>query len=206
MNTMTFLTPQSISIHSNIPLFSNRRQLPPKCNAIPTSTTTQRKRGRSRLTLSDLRTNAAQRGGYLLSESYSSAHGQLTWKCCKGHVWRASACNIRGAKSWCPTCATKSRKRTKQDMDQIASKFDGSCLSDEYLGELVKLHWQCKNGHTFWMAPNNINRSVGGARKPSWCRICSKSERRSMKLKFSHKKDTGESKMEKSKMEKNEHS
>ena len=42
----------------------------------------------------------------------------------------------------------------------------------EYKGSSTKLLWQCRNGHEFWLAPNNVRRAPGSRRKPSWCPTC----------------------------------
>lgn len=134
---------------------------------------------RGRLTLSDVQADAIARGGTLLSAHYVNAHTPLRWRCALGHEWTASASNIRGARSWCPHCARVSRRNTIEDMNALARRYGGACLSTVYVSEHVKLLWKCSQGHTFWMAANNINRPPDGARKPSWCKICNKIRRSS---------------------------
>lgn len=34
--------------------------------------------------------------------------------------------------------------------------------------------WQCERGHVFYQSPNNIRRRPGGARRCSWCPMCTK--------------------------------
>lgn len=48
---------------------------------------------------------AAERGGRLLSETYTDSHTKLLWGCKKGHQWEAQPCSIKNSKSWCPYCA-----------------------------------------------------------------------------------------------------
>jgi hypothetical protein len=61
------------------------------------------------LSLKDIQKTARERGGECLSDSYLNAQQKLTWRCAKGHIWRANANSIRRG-SWCPICA---RKRSK---------------------------------------------------------------------------------------------
>jgi len=58
---------------------------------------------------------AAQRGGKLLSAEYVSARELLTWECHAGHVWDASADNVRNKESWCPRCAELALKGTPRN-------------------------------------------------------------------------------------------
>lgn len=133
---------------------------------------------RVKLTICQLRSDAAKRGGVLLSTEYVNAHSLLSWRCGLGHCWRATASNVRCSQSWCPECARLSRKHTIQDMRLLAKKFDGECISDQYISEHVKLQWRCQNGHTFWIAPNNVNRSETGTRRPTWCKICRRNKKK----------------------------
>lgn len=133
---------------------------------------------RRKLNICELDAIARARGGRLLSVEYVNCHAALLWRCSKHHMWRASAANIRNAPSWCPECARQNKKDTIQDMRLVARQFGGECVSQHYISEHVKLKWRCSEGHEFWHAPNNVKRSPGGARKPSWCRICRVSNRK----------------------------
>lgn len=139
----------------------------PSCNASHALRASKRK-----LSLFELRQTARENGGTLISTEYVNARTPVTWKCRQGHVWKASACNIRNGRTWCPECARQRRKLGLTDMHELAAKFGGECLSEQYISQYVKLEWRCGRGHTFWLAPNNIARSPGGKRKPTWCKIC----------------------------------
>jgi hypothetical protein len=59
-------------------------------------------------------------------------------------------------------------KYSIQDMQELADKKNGQCLSQEYLGLTIHLLWQCQDGHQWEAVPNNIlynNR---------WCPKCAK--------------------------------
>lgn len=133
--------------------------------------------GRRKLSLCELGAVARNRGGTLLSTTYQNARTPLTWKCAKGHVWNATASNVRSANSWCPECARQRRKATIEDMQAIAAERGGVCLSTDYISEHVKLKWCCEKGHEFYQTPNNIKRDPDSARKPSWCKVCRREAR-----------------------------
>ena len=116
---------------------------------------------------------ASSRGGSCLSEQYVKMKDKMMWKCSNGHVWNATAETIfRGF--WCPECRKENLKLTIHDMHETAALHGGRCLSQEYKGSNTKLLWECRLGHQFLMAPNNIRRKRGTSRMPSWCPQCSK--------------------------------
>jgi hypothetical protein len=57
------------------------------------------------------------------------------------------------------------RKHTIKDMQIIAFKHKGLCLSDKYINLRTKLHWSCKLGHKWDAIPHHINRG-------HWCPVC----------------------------------
>jgi len=58
------------------------------------------------------------------------------------------------------------KKSTIQEMQKMAHKKEGSCLSNEYVNSASKLKWQCKKGHVWLATPNTIQQG-------SWCSSCS---------------------------------
>jgi len=116
---------------------------------------------------------AATRGGSCLSEQFEKMKDKMTWKCAHSHVWNATAETIfRGY--WCPECRKQNLRLSIHDMHETAALHGGRCLSQEYKGSNTKLLWECRLGHQFMMAPNNIRRKRGTSRLPSWCPQCSK--------------------------------
>jgi len=106
---------------------------------------------------------ADERGGKLLSEKYINSHANLLWECKKGHQWEAKPYIINNAKSWCPYCA--GQRITLKDMQELAIKKGGKCLSKEYKNTKTKLEWQCSKGHIWKSIPGvNIEKH--------WCSIC----------------------------------
>ena len=61
-------------------------------------------------------------------------------------------------------CASRAR-RCLQEMQAIASKRGGTCLSEAYVNAKTKLLWECKQGHRWEMAPSRI-------RQGGWCARC----------------------------------
>ncbi|CAG8851189.1 40233_t:CDS:2, partial [Gigaspora margarita] len=57
------------------------------------------------------------------------------------------------------------RTRTIKDMQILAEKREGFCISNEYINRQNPLEWQCKKGHKWKASPKDII-------KESWCRQC----------------------------------
>lgn len=58
------------------------------------------------------------------------------------------------------------KKKTIEEMHQVASERDGFCLSSDYIGAREPLLWRCKYGHEWSASPVNITS------KNSWCPYC----------------------------------
>jgi hypothetical protein len=93
--------------------------------------------GNARLTLEEMKKIAIKRGGVLVSTEYKNSKEDLIWRCDKKHQWPCNADGIR-AGQWCPKCAPNAI-RTLEDMQKIAAKRKGFCLSKVYT-------CQAKNG------------------------------------------------------------
>ncbi len=128
----------------------------------------------ARLCLKKLSATARERGGELLSTVYVNAREKLLWRCAQGHVWAATADNVRNRGSWCPYCR---RRLGLEQMQRLAATRGGVCLSTEYHGAMKKLRWRCACGHEFEQTPNNAFRKPGGRRKSSWCPHCREIDR-----------------------------
>jgi hypothetical protein len=111
---------------------------------------------------------ARQRGGKCLSKVYVNTHRKLQWECAEGHKWSAVPSSIKRG-SWCPYCAKKkngiTQKLNIKEMQQIAGKRGGRCLSNTYINANTKLKWKCAKGHQWEATPNSIKRV-------SWCPYC----------------------------------
>lgn len=108
-----------------------------------------------------------------LSNEYLTARIPLRWKCddC-GHEWATAAYNIRQG-TGCRRCSLKAagekRRYTLEQLQSIARKRNGVCLSKEYVGVFEPLRWRHEVcGHEFEMPLNSVIHS--GA----WCPPCSR--------------------------------
>jgi hypothetical protein len=116
-----------------------------------------------RLGLPAMQSLAASRGGRCLSHDYVNSLTHLLWQCNSGHQWRATPNNVKRG-TWCPVCA-EFRKRTIEDMRNLAAQHGGQCLSGVYKGNKTRLLWQCKAGHQWEAIPHSV---LGG----TWCPVC----------------------------------
>ena len=106
---------------------------------------------------------AAKKKGKCLSEKYINTHTKLKWECDKKHTWNASPSQIKSG-SWCPVCNGNIRP-TIEDMQRIAIKNNGKCLSETYVSTHSKLLWECEKGHQWEARPSGVKRGA-------WCPIC----------------------------------
>lgn len=132
--------------------------------------------------LLELNKIAHSRGGKCLSNKYVNSTYKLKWQCGKGHKWETRPGHIiQGA--WCPYCA--GRGITIENMQTLAKRKRGSCLSKEYLNPHTKLKWRCKEGHIWEGTPNNIRRG-------KWCPYCSNNAKLTLKdLKLTARQKNG---------------
>ena len=114
------------------------------------------------ITIDEMRKIAKEREGECLSDIYINNHTKLRWKCKNDHEWQATANRIKNG-TWCPICS--SNLLTIEEMQKIAEKNNGKCLSIEYINNKIKLKWKCSEGHEWFAVPNHIK--SGG-----WCPAC----------------------------------
>lgn len=126
--------------------------------------------GTQRLSLDSLISLAREKGGKCLSKTYKNNEDKLLWECNKGHTWKAKVANVRQGK-WCPICYGNKRLSIK-DMQEIATKRGGKCLSTDYKNATTKLLWECSKGHR-WEAT-----SAGVKNNGTWCPKCADNERK----------------------------
>ncbi len=134
----------------------------PKCGA-------KRRADMRRSNIQEMQEIAESKGGKCLSDVYVNSATKLKWQCNKEHVWEATPGSVKTS-NWCPYCAHRLPYRvrlTLEDMQNIARNKGGRCLSDKYLGNRVKMKWQCKEGHVWETRPQNV-------REGAWCPICAR--------------------------------
>lgn len=125
--------------------------------------------------LQELREIAELKGGRLLSTHYLGIFEPLEWECKKGHRWESSANSVKNSNTWCPYCI--GRHQTIDDMQTLASKHGGLCLSKKYVNNDTHLSWQCKLGHQFQAKPANVTSG-------HWCPDCGNEKVASKKRKY----------------------
>jgi len=78
---------------------------------------------RRKITIEELQLIAAKKGGYLLSEKFTSTSEKLTWRCGENHVFEATTYSIRNCGRWCPVCGKAKSKKS------LGRFFSGSVSS-----------------------------------------------------------------------------
>lgn len=104
-------------------------------------------------------------GGVCHDQTYSGIKGKLRCRCLHGHEFVTLAESVQRG-NWCRTCYDDRRRFTIADMQALATKHNGVCLSDIYIGSQTALQWQCEKGHTWWAKPNKVQLGT-------WCKPCS---------------------------------
>ena len=116
---------------------------------------------------------ASAHGGVCISTHYAGGFVKLRFRCQNHHEWETTPGVILKG-HWCPKCRDIqhgiSRRLSIDDMNQLASKHNGRCLSNEYINANSHLLWECSKGHQWKAIPNSIKRG-------SWCPICAKENR-----------------------------
>jgi hypothetical protein len=117
-----------------------------------------------KLTLEEIRQDAARRGGRCLTEAYVDSLTLMDWECAQGHRWRAVAHSIRQG-HWCKRCADEKLRHAVAALHAVAAERGGKCLAEHYANSQTKLEWECGNGHQ-WLATFN------SVKQGSWCPEC----------------------------------
>jgi hypothetical protein len=60
--------------------------------------------GNQKLSLTELKQLAGEKGGKCMAAEYSNSKDKLLWQCKIGHQWYATAFSIKTRESWCPVC------------------------------------------------------------------------------------------------------
>lgn len=117
--------------------------------------------------LTKIRKIVRKRQGKCLSKVYLGNFYKLEFQCERRHKWEATPADIKTG-YWCPHCAHKARL-TLKEMQKIAKKKGGKCLSKRYINNSTNLKWQCKERHKWEATPGNI-------KSGKWCPICRRKE------------------------------
>jgi len=113
-----------------------------------------------------------------LSGTYKNGNTKLLWELSEAPRWAAPSVRLRLTGSWCPVCARATRRSsawlTIQEIQALASKRGGRCLSEHYKSSREKLLWECSKGHK-WEALHS------GIKRGRWCPSCASDARLSIK-------------------------
>lgn len=115
-----------------------------------------------RRSLKDAKAAAVEKGGALVSKTFTRHDGMLRWKCSCGRLFMQSLKRVERG-SWCPTCCP--RTTTVGALAQLAAARGGKCLTRTVLKSHEKYRWRCAKGHEW-------ETQLGGVRNGSWCPHC----------------------------------
>jgi hypothetical protein len=116
--------------------------------------------------LKKLQRIAEKKGGKCLTKKYVNLSTRMKWQCGNGHRWETTP-KVIFQGSWCARCAQIDRMHTIETMRSLAEQKGGLCLSGRYVSNIVKLTWQCGNGHKWKTTPAGI---ISG----NWCPYCAR--------------------------------
>ncbi len=123
-----------------------------------------------RYTIKNLKSIARRRKGFCLSPAYLGSHARHRWRCKNGHEWEATASSVIEG-SWCPICASETRRNGIEFMRSFARSHGWNCLSEHCASNQERLQWSCLKGHQ-WKSTYNYLSSH------PYCPVCHKEERR----------------------------
>jgi len=122
--------------------------------------------GKKRLTLKSVQLLAEPFGGKCVSKLVKNSKQKLKWQCAEGHLFERRPNDIQQG-YWCTVCQPReNRKKTLEDIQELARSRGGECLSTKYDGNKTELKWRCAEGHEFYRRPNTIQQGA------AWCTEC----------------------------------
>ena len=116
---------------------------------------------------------AEAQNGKCLSKEYINFKSKLLWQCEFGHQWETTYGSVKSG-NWCSVCSGN-KKLTIEDMREIAQKFGGKCLSENYINNRTKLIWECAHGHHWSAKPTHI-------KDGHWCPECEGNKRLTIEI------------------------
>lgn len=119
-------------------------------------------------TIDQIEAYVSARNGIADHSSYSKPgkHLKVILACANQHYWTPNILQMMKRNGWCPTCSGGGQL-TIEEMQQIAQKKGGQCLSTEYIHCRDDLMWKCSlPEHESWEASGN------SVKFGSWCPQC----------------------------------
>jgi DNA-directed RNA polymerase subunit RPC12/RpoP len=105
--------------------------------------------------------------GKVLEKSYRGYHEPHKIRCECGYIWSPRFQQIVRGISWCPSCAGQ-EKGTIEEIQRLAKRKGGKCLSSKYVNNHSKLAFECGAGHQFKMSRAAL------ISQDQWCKQCGK--------------------------------
>lgn len=116
-----------------------------------------------KLTIEEIRADAARRGGRCLDDTYLGSLALMEWECGEGHRWRATAHSVRQG-HWCKRCADARLRFRPELVSDVAAARGGRCVSP-YQNSATKMEWGCAAGHRFFA-------TLTAVKQGRWCPEC----------------------------------
>lgn len=116
-----------------------------------------------KLTIDEVRADAARHGGRCVSDAYVGSLALMEWECGEGHRWRATAHSVRQG-HWCKRCADARLRLPRERVAEMAATRGGRCLS-AYQNSATKMEWRCAAGHHFLA-------TLTAVKQGRWCPEC----------------------------------
>lgn len=120
----------------------------------------------ARYDINEIQQYAIDKGGRLISTSYTNNLTNMLWECKEGHQWEATWLSVKNHNTWCLRCSGKAIYEIEELQDYAKSK-NGKLKSTEYINNHTKLEWECESLHNWWAQWSDIKN------KNTWCPNCS---------------------------------
>ncbi len=124
--------------------------------------------GNSKGELSEVLKIIQEKKGVCNDKGYDNNYSVFNIFCDQGHNFTTIAKRLKKG-NWCPKCAIENRAAKKRltiyDMQTLAKRKNGKCVSTVYKNDITKLLWECVHGHQWLARPSNI-------RTGHWCPLC----------------------------------
>jgi hypothetical protein len=131
-------------------------------------------------TIEDMKKLAKSRCGLCLSSEYVNSQTKLEWECSEGHRWLAVPAKISYGQ-WCSICSGN-KKKTIDDMRNLALSQGGRCLSIYYKNNHDPLVWECSEGHIFKTSYSAVKLAISRGGFCSKCGILRRTEKKKLTI------------------------
>ena len=120
-----------------------------------------------RRTLAELQAVCEKQGGECLDLEIHGVSSKHRFRCKIKHEWTTTANSVFMG-TWCRIC--KCGEGNLGQLQEIAAKNKGECLSNVYVNNYTHLEFKCDRNHRWPASPGNIKQG-------KWCPECAKEKR-----------------------------